>query len=183
MKGWIAVIALLAICRPPAPLPAEVAPPKALDKGPVEPEAPKRGRAVMPGVWSHRTGLTIHIPEGWDAWEGLSGDIRLLNLYHREAGVELHLYRIINLNDGEPPIRRPDCEWIFRDSGQHLLIPALSPAATSTCIGREGNPLVVRVWVSEKRDADFAVEAVYPDGNVVGGNPLVEPLLKSLRWR
>ena len=172
MKGIVAFVAFLAVCRPTVPAPEYPTPvpessePELADSTTAN---PKRGRAVLPGSWSHRSGLTMHIPEGWDAWEGLSGDIRLLNLYHQSVGVELHLYRIINLQDGEPPIRRPDCEWIFRDNGQHLTIPALSPATTSTCIGRDGNPLVVRVWVSEKHDADFAVEAVFPKGNVVAG--------------
>ena len=149
----------------------------------VEQLLPKRGRAILPGEWSLSSGLAMHIPQGWEAWEGLPGDIRLLQLEHPSSGLSVNIYRIINLKDGEAPIRRPDCEWIFKDAGQHVLIPALRPARASTCIGIEGNPMVVQVWIGEKADADFAVEAIYPQGRVVGGRQIVEPLVSGLRWR
>ena len=44
----------------------------------VEQVAPKRGRAVRPGEWVHATGLMASIPVDWSAWEGLPGDIRVL---------------------------------------------------------------------------------------------------------
>ena len=144
---------------------------------------PKRGRAVAAGELNHRTGLTLTIPEGWEAWEGLPGDIRLVQMTHVESDIEVNLYRIINLSAGEAPVRRPDCEWLFRDAGRHDLVPALRPARVSTCIGVEGNPMVVQVWVGEKHDADFAVEVVYPNGEVVGGRSTSDPVLSTIRWR
>ena len=69
MKGIVAFVAFLAVCRPTVPAPEYPTPvpessePELADTTTAN---PKRGRAVLPGSWSHRSGLTMHIPEGWD---------------------------------------------------------------------------------------------------------------------
>ena len=182
MKYVICTVLAFSICRPPPPVRTTEAVEQQVNVI-VENLDPKRGRAVPPGELSHRTGLVLTIPEGWEAWEGLPGDIRLIQMRHTASDIEINLYRIVNLNSGEVPVRRPDCEWLFNDTGRHALVPALRPARVSTCIGENGNPMVVQVWVGEKQDADFAVEVVYPNGEAVGGRNFTDPVLSTIRWR
>jgi len=182
MKWAISAVLAFSVCRPPPPTATLEAVESQVNEL-VKAVDPKRGRAIPTGEWAHRSGLTLMVPEGWETWEGLPGDIRLLQMSHEASQVEVNLYRIINLNPGEPPIRRPGCEWIFKDTGRHTLVPALRPAATSTCIGSAGDPMVVQVWVGAKLDADFALEVVYPSGQTIAGQQIAEPVLRSLRWR
>jgi hypothetical protein len=182
MRSFSWLVVAFSMCQPPPPL-IQSATVEQQVQSVVSGLDPRRGRAVLAGDWDHHSGLVLRVPEGWEAWEGLPGDIRLLQLRHLESAVEVSLYRIINLAPEEPPVRRGNCEWIFQDAGRHSLVPAFRPAKTSTCIGLDVDPMVVQVWVGSKLDADFAIEVVYPQGRVVAGSQWAEPILKSLRWR
>ncbi|RME23852.1 MAG: hypothetical protein D6798_12640 [Deltaproteobacteria bacterium] len=176
MNLLLALLAFVACGPRRAPAPELGAP---TSTGPAP--APLMAGFVADGVFTDsRWGLTLPIPDGWEAQPGLDqGALRVAVVDPvRGTRVELWVFRSL----GTAPRPRSDCRWTFVDTGRYRAAGLPGPLTTATCTPDDPTAPRVYAWLLPAEHYGVQAELHVPVTALVDGRHDAEAILRGLRF-
>ncbi len=150
----------------------EVVPPP--PKGP-----PPAGRLDGGRYVDAQHGFSLARPASWILQIGRDADALRMRMVHDETGVMLELWAFEGASLAPRP--RPDCLWSFTDVGPYQGLPGNRETGIGSCVPDDPATPLVMAWMHPLPTGVLQLEVHYPEGTLVGAEPMVRALLATFR--
>jgi hypothetical protein len=122
--------------------------------------------------------FTLLVPAGWAPT--LPANAGAARFVHAATGATVAVWSAPIGEDALPT--RADCTWAFDDTARYRAVRVASDVRVATCLPEEPGGARVTVWIVERSERGWRIEAAIPAGTAWAARPAVEELVGAIRF-